>query len=159
MPNIIKHNQVVEDGWNVWRDSETLPTQDKVIVPLTLWQAHKAQLQALGQVGVFLASDESPKLLADDIAELPLIAVDFPKFADGRGFSYGRELREQHGFTGELRAIGEFMRDQLFFLKRCGFDAFALENTDLEEAIASLADFNETYQASIDQPTPLFRRR
>lgn len=159
MPNIIKNNGVVQDDWQVWRDTESLPDQGKVIVPLALWQAEKAKLQALGDVGVFLASDESPKLLGDDIALLPLIAVDFPKFADGRGFSYGRELREQHGFKGELRAIGDFMRDQLFFLKRCGFDAFALENTELEDAIASLADFDEVYQASIDQPTPLFRRR
>ncbi|GAB3381049.1 DUF934 domain-containing protein [Spongiibacter taiwanensis] len=159
MPNIIKNNGVVQDDWQVWRDTESLPDQGKVIVPLALWQAEKAELQALGDVGVFLASDESPKLLGDDIALLPLIAVDFPKFADGRGFSYGRELREQHGFKGELRAIGDFMRDQLFFLKRCGFDAFALENTELEDAIASLADFDEVYQASIDQPTPLFRRR
>lgn len=159
MPNIIKNNGVVQDDWQVWRDTESLPDQGKVIVPLALWQAEKAKLQTLGEVGVFLASDESPKLLGDDIALLPLIAVDFPKFADGRGFSYGRELREQHGFKGELRAIGDFMRDQLFFLKRCGFDAFALENTELEDAIASLADFDEVYQASIDQPTPLFRRR
>lgn len=159
MPNIIKNNGVVQDDWQVWRDTESLPDQGKVIVPLALWQAEKAKLQALGDVGVFLASDESPKLLGDDIALLPLIAVDFPKFADGRGFSYGRELREQHGFKGELRAIGDFIRDQLFFLKRCGFDAFALENSELEDALASLADFDEVYQASIDQPTPLFRRR
>lgn len=159
MPNIIKNNQVVQDDWQVWRNAEALPTQAKVIVPLTLWQAHKAELQALGEVGVFLGSDESPKLLGNDVALLPVIAVDFPKLADGRGFSYGRELREQHGFSGELRAIGDFMRDQLFFLKRCGFDAFALENTELEDALASLSDFDEVYQASIDQPTPLFRRR
>ena len=114
---------------------------------------------ALGNIAVFLASDQSPKLLGADIKSFTLIAVDFPKFADGRGFSYGRELREQHGFTGELRAIGDFMRDQLYFLKRCGFNSFALQSDELDEALASFNDFSDAYQPSIDQALPIFRRR
>ena len=159
MPKIIKQNQLVDDSWQVWRDTENLPQSGPVIVSLSLWQQHKEALQSLGDVAVFLASDESPKLLGDDIASLPLIAIDFPKFADGRGFSYGRELREHHGFQGELRAIGDFMRDQLFFLKRCGFDSYALPGEELEAALNSFHDFDEVYQSSIDQPLPLFRRR
>jgi uncharacterized protein (DUF934 family) len=159
MPNIIKNKQICEDNWQVWRDTETLPSSGGYIVPLTLWKTHKEDLKNLGSVAVFLASDESPKALADDIAELDLIAVDFPKFADGRGFSYGRELREQLGYTGELRAIGDFIRDQLYFLNRCGFNSFALETSDLEESLASFNDFTESYQAGIDQRLPLFRRR
>ncbi len=159
MPKIIKDLNVVEDSWQVWRDTENLPSTGGYIVPFALWQTHKDALQALGEIAVFLASDQSPKLLGADISRFALIAVDFPKFADGRGFSYGRELREQHGFTGELRAIGDFMRDQLFFLKRCGFNSFALESDELDEALASFNDFSDAYQPSIDQALPAFRRR
>jgi uncharacterized protein (DUF934 family) len=159
MPKIIKDLNVVEDSWQVWRDTETLPATGGYIVPLSLWQAHKEELLALGNIAVFLASDQSPKLLGADVKSFTLIAVDFPKFADGRGFSYGRELREQHGFTGELRAIGDFMRDQLYFLKRCGFNSFALQSDELDEALASFNDFSDAYQPSIDQALPIFRRR
>ncbi|CAA0089250.1 Uncharacterised protein [Zhongshania aliphaticivorans] len=159
MPNIIKDLHIVDDSWQVWRDTENLPTSGDVIVPLQLWLEHKDALLALGDIAVFLTSDESPKALANDIKELDLIAIDFPKFVDGRGFSYGRELREQLGFSGELRAIGDFIRDQLYFLSRCGFNSFALENSDLEESLASFNDFSESYQPSLDQPLPLFRRR
>ena len=106
-----------------------------------------------------MASDESPKLIADSLDALPMVAIDFPKFADGRGFSYARELREQHRFEGEIRAIGDFMRDQLFYLQRCGVNSFALDNDGLEAALASLKDFDECYQPGVDQPLPLFRRR
>ena len=159
MPKIIKDLNVVEDSWQVWRDTESLPTSGGYIVPLVLWQANKDALLALGDIAVFLASDQSPKLFGADVNSFALIAVDFPKFADGRGFSYGRELREQHGFTGELRAIGDFMRDQLYFLKRCGFNSFALQTDEIEEALASFNDFSDAYQPSTDQALPIFRRR
>lgn len=159
MPKIIKNNQLVDDNWQLWRDTESVPEKGPVIVPLQLWQEHKDSLKELDEVAVFLSSDESPKLLAEDLDHFSMIAIDFPKFADGRGFSYGRELREQHGFTGELRAIGDFIRDQLFFLKRCGFDAYALESDELEAALNSFNVFDNSYQAAIDQPQPLYRRR
>jgi len=80
---------------------------------------------------------------------------------DGRSFSTARILRERYGFKGELRAIGNFIRDQLCYLRRCGVNAFAFANpdTNLEIAVKSLTDFSEYYQASVDQPLPLFRRR
>lgn len=159
MPKIIKDGSVVEDSWTVWRDDEALPQQGQVIVPVSLWQSQREALQTLGEIAVFLASDETPKLIADSLDALPMVAIDFPKFADGRGFSYARELREQHRFEGEIRAIGDFMRDQLFYLQRCGVNSFALDNDDLEAALASLKDFDECYQPSVDQPLPLFRRR
>ena len=85
--------------------------------------------------------------------------VNFPVFTDGRGFSYGRQLRER-GFRGELRASGQFIQDQLTYLRRCGFNAFRMaDETGLEAALGRLADFSESYQASADQPLPLFRRR
>ncbi|MBB3046328.1 uncharacterized protein (DUF934 family) [Litorivivens lipolytica] len=159
MPDrIIKDGAVVDDSWQVIRELEGDLPAGKIIVPAQHWLENKDALQARGDVAVWLASDQSPKLLGDDIKSFELIAVDFPAFADGRGFSYGRELRER-GFSGELRAIGGFMRDQLAYLTRCGFNSFALENADLDKAVASLKDFSVHYQVSIDNPQPIFRAR
>lgn len=157
--SIIKDGAVVADDWQVVRDPDTALPDGKVIVPLQYWLDNKAELKTRGDVAVWLASDQSPKQLGEDIAGFDLIAVDFPAFADGRGFSYGRELREQHGFAGELRAIGNFMRDQLAYLGRCGFNSFALQNTDIEAALDSLKNFSVHYQVSVDNPQPLFRAR
>lgn len=158
--NIIKEGAIVADDWQLLRENDATLPAGRCIVPLALWQAQREDLLARGDVGVWLASDQSPtELEPTDIARLPLIAVDFPTFTDGRGFSYGRELREQHGFTGELRAIGLFMRDQLAYLSRCGFNSFALQADDLEAALASLKDFSVYYQVSVDNPLPLFRAR
>jgi uncharacterized protein (DUF934 family) len=162
MPKIIKDSEIIEDVWHlidIDADINTAISDEPTIVPLAVWQQQREQLSGHPQLGICLNSDESPSLIKDDIALFKLIAINFPQFADGRGFSYGRELKEQHHFTGELRAVGDFMRDQLGYLKRCGFNAFALENTDLEAAISSLNDFSEYYQSSIDQPLPLFKRR
>ena len=108
---------------------------------------------------VQLEPGETPDPLFEHLAEIPLVAINFPLFMDGRGFSYARELRER-GYNGELRACGQFLRDQMTYLHRVGFDAFQMaDESGLEEALASLEDFSEHYQASIDQPLPLFRRR
>lgn len=171
--NIIKDGAVVSDDWQVLRpempDAKAMAKgaepempevpAGKVLVPLFVWQAKKEELKARGDVAVWLASDQAPAALADDLDALPLIAVDFPAFADGRGFSYARELREQMGYQGEVRAIGAFMRDQLFMLQRCGCNSFALEGFDLEDALNSLKDFDTNYQQDTQEPTPLFRRR
>jgi len=160
MPHkIIKDNLIVEDNWTVLaKDAENVP-EGAFIVPYTLWQKQKDQLTGRGSLGVWLDSDESPKLIANDLDQFDLVAINFPVFTDGRGFTYGRELREQHGYNKEIRAIGDFMRDQLFYLHRCGFNAFALENTSIEAALESLSVFSDSYQAAIDQPQPRFRRR
>ena len=98
--------------------------------------------------------------ITEDIISCPIIAINFPVFMDGRGFSLGRLLRERHGYTGEIRAIGHVIRDQLCYLKRCGFNAFSFKkDVDLGAATASLKDFSEAYQTSVDQPIPLFKRR
>lgn len=162
MPNkIILNGAVVDDQWTLVEADfagDSLP-EGSIIVPLSLWQQRADELSQRGDVGVWLNSDESPQQIAADVARLDLIAINFPAFADGRGFSYARELRQTHQFSGELRAIGAFMRDQLYFLQRCGFNAFALEQGDLQQALQSLGDFSESYQPATDQPTPLFRRR
>jgi len=160
MQQLIKHGAVQDDGWQLLREvpEGELPA-GQIIVPQPYWQANREALLARGNVAVWLASDQAPALIADDLAQLPLVAIDFPLFTDGRGFSYGRALREHHGYKGEVRAIGQFLRDQLYYLSRCGFDAFAIETADPQAAIESLYDFSDSYQAAMDQPQPRFRRR
>lgn len=164
MQKLIKDGTVVSDDWQLVDISEGSPDElpsGKIIVPLPFWLAHKAQLrERLPDLGVWLHGDGDIAQLSQDVEELPLIAVNFPVFTDGRGFSAGRLLRERHGFSGELRAVGNFLRDQLCYLRRCGFNAFSLDDKyDIEAALASLHDFSEYYQSSVDQPVPLFRRR
>ena len=165
MRDIIKDRQIVADDWQVVKlaegetaESVAIP-EGRVIVPLAVWQARRDALKARGNVAVWLASDERPEALKDDMASLPLIAVDFPKFGDGRGYSIAYNLRARLGFTGELRAIGDVLRDQLFYMQRVGFNAFATRpDRSIEDALKGLTDFSEAYQASWDKKAPLFRR-
>ena len=162
MPQLIKDGAIVEDRWTLWREQPTgaLPPEVPAIVPLSWWIAQRSALFARSELGVWLAPDADPQALADDIGSLPLIAVDFPQLGDGRGYSIARLLRSQYGFSGELRAIGDVLRDQLFYLGQCGFNAFAVRaERNLEDALRGLRDFSDSYQATAATPLPLFRRR
>jgi uncharacterized protein (DUF934 family) len=107
-----------------------------------------------------LEPHEDPAAVADRLGRTLRVEVNFPKFTDGRGYSIARLLRERYGYRGELRAVGDVQRDQLFYLARVGFDAFLLrEGEDADAALAALEDFSEAYQASVERPLPLFRRR
>lgn len=137
----------------------------KVILPLRVFIARREELAsriAAGEVGVWLESFELVEDLAaaqSDLNALPLIAWDFPKFVDGRGFSAAVLLRTRYGYRNELRAIGDVLRDKLYYMQRCGFDAFAIRaDRSPEDALASLRDFSEPYQASVAEPQPLWRR-
>ena len=162
---IIKNKAVVSDDWTVLRLSEnetpesvTVPA-GKIIVPLKVWQVQRAQLQSRAELGVWLASSERPEELKGEMEKFNVIAVDFPKFADGRGYSIAYNLRSRLGYVGELRAIGDVLRDQLFYMQRVGFDAFAPRpDKNIHDALKGLTDFSETYQISVDQKLPLFRR-
>ena len=165
MRNIIKNRAVVSDDWNVLRlgeedTPETVAIPDgKVIVPLKVWQAQRAALEGRTELGVWLASSERPEELKGELGNFKVVAVDFPKFADGRGYSTAYNLRARLGYTGELRAIGDVLRDQLFQMVRCGFDAYATrQDRNIHDAVKGLTVFSETYQASVDNPLPLFRR-
>jgi uncharacterized protein (DUF934 family) len=162
---IIKNRAVVADDWAVLRldEGEAAETvvvpAGKVIVPLPVWLAQKASLEARPHIGVWLAADERPEALAGEVQKFSVIAVNFPKFSDGRGYSIAFNLRSRLGYTGELRAIGDVLRDQLFSMHRVGFDAFATRpDRSIHDALKGLSVFSETYQASWDDKTPLFRR-
>ena len=165
MREIIRNRQVVADDWTVLRltdadDAATVAVPPgRMIVPLVVWLAQQASLGARTDIGVWLPSDARPEALADAINHLTVIAVDFPKFTDGRGYSIAYNLRSRLGYEGELRAIGDVLRDQLFYMQRIGFDAFATRpDRDIHDALKGLTDFSESYQTSWDQKTPLFKR-
>jgi len=162
MPLLTKERTVVEDRWTLLPDTAALAdiTAAPTIVPLALWLAARDALAARGDIGAWLKPADDPDALAADVARLPLIAVDFPQFGDGRGYSTARLLREKYRFGGELRAIGEILRDQLYYLRQCGFDTFALApGRNVAEALGAFGDFSDNYQATVAQPLPLFRRR
>ncbi len=107
-----------------------------------------------------LEPQDDPAGIADRLAGAARVEVNFPRFTDGRGYSTARLLRERYGYRGELRAVGDVQRDQILYLQRCGFDAFLLrDDQDADESLAALADCSEAYQASVERPQPLFRRR
>lgn len=154
MPKLIKDAQIVEDTWlPVEAGAESLSSGH--IASLTQWLA----LNSKANTAVQLEPGEVPSPLLNDLDDLALVAINFPVLTDGRGFTYARELRDA-GYAGEIRAVGGFVRDQMHYLKRCGFNAFQLsDEKEIEAALSSLDDFSEHYQAAVDQPQPLFRRR
>ncbi len=164
MTRIIKDRQIVEAGETLLRPNEDgsfapVPEQGFVLVPLKQYLAERAALKARGSFGVWFSPDDEVESLGEDAAALALIAVEFPAFTDGRGFTTGRLLRERYGFAGELRAFGDVFKDTLNYLSRCGFNSFAVrEDKDLSEALKGLDDFTEFYQADVAH-LPLFRRR
>ena len=160
-------DKVIIDGAivdNLWRrlEGESLENalpEGKIIVPLAYWQANRDTLIARGEVAVWLAPGEEPRDLEDDLQQLPLIAIHFPAFKDGRGYSYARELRTRYSFKGEIRATGDVLRDQLFYLQRCGFNAFEIRSDrSIEDALAGLKDFTVSYQGDVMDPRPIYRR-
>ena len=164
MQRLIKNGEVINDSWHLLDKDATLdglPNSDSIIVPLALWLEHSHALKARdGGLGVWLDSDEEVESIADDLSQFQGVALNFPVFSDGRNYSNARLLRDRYQYQGEVRAIGDVLRDQLFFMQRCGFDAFALRaDRNADEALESLKDFSNTYQAATDQPLPLFRRR
>jgi uncharacterized protein (DUF934 family) len=172
MPNIIRERQIADDDWKVLvlAENETphtvrLPV-GPLLVPVAVWRARKAELihrnwEHGDPLGVWLAPNEGPETIVEDLDDLSVVAIHFPKFTDGRGYSTARLLRERHGYRKELRAFGDVGRDQLFFLSRVGFDSFVVkeQGDDLVDALAAFASFPDAYQTGTDRAVPLFRRR
>lgn len=166
MPKLIKDRQIVDDNFSLLKLNEdgslpAIPADGDVIVPLAAWLAQKDALLARnGKTGVWIDSHEEVEQLGSDAGKFALVAVNFPAFTDGRGFSTARLLRERYGYTGELRAIGDVFKDLLYYMQRCGFNAYSVrEDKDIGEALKGLTDFSDGYQVAVDQPVPLFRRR
>lgn len=158
---LIKDARFVEDHWRHLADDETPGFDECVSVSHARWTAERDTLDGLGAgLGVRLPNTVSPEVLAPDLARLSLIVLSFPKFTDGRAYSQARLLRGRLGYKGELRASGDVLRDQLLFMLRCGFDAFAVpERAQREDWLAAFREFDVFYQPAEDHRPWLLRQR
>ncbi len=152
--------EAITDPFTNVEDGAPTPAGD-VIVSLARFQAEGEDLLAAGRrVGVRLAADEAPEALAYDLPRLAVVALTFPKFRDGRAYSAARVLREVLGYTGEVRAVGEVLLEQVYFMLRCGFDAFAPADGATAEAIAAAPRrYRHVYQRAADGLEPAFALR
>lgn len=158
---LIRDDTLVDDEYRAIAGGEPIPPEGAVLVPLALWQSERDKLIARGEpVGVRLASDEPPELIADDLGSIALVALEFPRFRDGRAYSYARLLRERYGFEGEVRAVGDVLMEQLHFMLRTGFNAFEIESEDpLGQYETARAEFSIWYQPTADgRPTAVSLR-
>jgi uncharacterized protein (DUF934 family) len=155
---------VADDPWSWVREPvESLP-DGPLLLPLAWWRERQSAAVLAGQAasrdGLWLAPDDEPEQLAPWLACLPLIALEFPSFRDGRAYSQAFLLRRRLGWQGELRAVGDVLRDQLSHMRQCGFDAFAVrEDKSAADALKGLNGISVLYGRSALEPRPLFRRR
>ncbi len=157
---IIKDKQIVDDNWHHISDEDDIPSGD-VIISYTRWKEQQAALAGHdGRIAICVAGDDETEEVAEVAEQFEMIAIDFPTFRDGRGYSHARLLRDRFDFKGELRAVGDIMRDQLLFLARSGFNAFAVrEDKDIEDALNAFGEFSAFYQTAADGQVPIFRQR
>ena len=163
MTTLVRDKRIATDNWRrldgdvgrwlaVGEDGfvPDFPADADLIAPLALLQARGDELlERKGRTGVLLQPRDDPATIAGTLQRLALVAVNFPKFGDGRGYSSARLLRERYRFCGEVRAVGDVLRDQLLFMKRCGFDSFELrDDQDPVEALAAFGELTDQYQAS-----------
>lgn len=164
MPKLTKTGAVEDFAWttvdiDARPDLSTL-SSGQWLLPVADYQALADRVDNTAGLGMWMSTDTDPTVLGVWVKTIPTIAIHFPVFTDGRGFSLARILREELGFEGELCAQGHFLQDQLYYLKRCGFDGFVVpDDSNLESLRTSLQDFSNAYQAGVDEPKPLFRRR
>jgi uncharacterized protein (DUF934 family) len=166
MTQIILDKQIANDDWTLVADDMALTSAKEVINFIRWANAIGSEKEALiakrdaGTLGIQLNAGDTADLLADDSQGFALINVEFPQFADGRGYSAARLLRERYGFSGQLRSVGDVLFDQLFFMMRCGFNAMAMrEDQDLDLCVKGFETFTSSYQGDVNDTRPLFRRR
>lgn len=157
---IIRNRAIVDDDFVHVPDGSEPADGTKPIVTLARYVKDKdALLAKFPALGVRVPSDKLPGDIPDP-DKLAVIAIEFPRFSDGRGYSVARMLRQRNKFAGELRAVGWVLRDQLFYMERCGFNAFELQpGKPLDSALEAFKEFSVTYQSGVDDPRPLYRRR
>ncbi len=160
---VIKDKQVLDDDWQLIREiDEAAPLpESKVILPFPYWKDNRDALLKQNSVqAVWIDGNIETASLVDDLSKFDLIALDFPAFKDGRSYSHARLLRQRYNYEGEIRAIGDVLRDQLFYMLRCGIDSFQLkEGKDAEDALKAFEDFTVRYQAAADDAVPVYKLR
>ncbi len=159
---VINNRQIVADSWQTIDDEtsiEHLPS-GKIIVSLTFWNNHKPSLATHGDaLGIKLNPEDDVADIAADLSSFALVVLQFPAFRDGRAYSQARNLRQHYHYQGEIRASGNVLRDQLAFMERVGFNSFVIdEHQDINDAINGFDEIDIKYQASSDEPLPLYKR-
>lgn len=158
---LIKNKQVVSgDPWQYVADDQPVPPEGDIVVGFARYDRDNFDYTTrTGRLGLRIDPEDDLLQVLTHLPKVELVVISFPKFGDGRGYSKARLLRERFHYQGELRAAGEVLADQLFYMVRCGFDAFELApGKSVEAAIRSFSDFSVTYQAATDEPRPLYRR-
>ena len=151
MTKLLKSGAFAADAFNTIADDTALP-EGAVIVSLARFEKERETLLARNTpIGMRLKSDENPTRLGADVNRLSLVALEFPKFRDGRAFSWARMLRTRLGFKGEIRAVGDFLFDQLSYQHRVGFDAWEVpDHFTVEMFNTALAEMTDVYQPAAD---------
>lgn len=156
---ILRGRELVSDEWRYF-DEDPQGSHLALILPLAQWQAEREKWWLwAGRLGVRIGPADRVETLEPDLKRLALVAVEFTGPGEGRGYTQARLLRERYGFTGEIRAVGYVKRDQLFFLARCGVNAFELSaGVKPDEVLAAFKDFDTSYQVTPDNLLNLKRR-
>lgn len=166
MQKLISKEALIDNPWTVLKVAtgpeilQAAPGKN-FIVPLSFWKLYRDELgEYNGNISIWLDSHEQVSEIGEELHIFPLIALNFPVFSDGRSYTNARELRERYSYKGEVRAIGDVMRDQLYYMAQCGFNSFELRHDqDVETCLSAFSDFTTNYQSTVVEPTPLFRRR
>lgn len=146
---IIRHAKIVSDHWTHVADGP-IPSEGCISVSFARWKDQRTELLSrVDDLGLRVSSEDPIEEVTEDLDRFQMIGLDFPVFTDGRLFSVARTLRDHYGYQGEIRAMGGFIRDQIFFLSRVGVDSFEMEEgSDLDGALSALDDFSVSYQIS-----------
>ena len=160
---VIKNRQIITDDWQRLTDlkpEDALPSGN-VIVPFAWWQANREKLIPLnGKYAVCINGGHETEEVARDLGYFKLVALEFPAFKDGRCYTHARLLRERYCYQGELRAVGDVLRDQLLFMERCGIDSFEVRaDKNIEDALKAFTEFSVKYQTAADQAAPIYKLR
>jgi uncharacterized protein (DUF934 family) len=158
---LIRDGAAIDDAWVTVGDDDGMPDARPAIITLERWRTDReALIGRNAPLGVRLGSDQSAADIVGDLDRFAVVALEFPVFTDGRAFTSARLLRERYGYTGEVRAVGNVLRDQVLFMLRCGFDAFEMKSDDAAENWrAAIAEIDVFYQAAADRRTRVVELR
>ncbi len=157
---IIKDREIVEDNW-LHLDDDAELVAGNITVSLARWQEQHESLEKHdGALGLRLTGEDPLEEIVPDLGKFSLIVLFFPAFTDGRCYSFARLLRDRYDYKGEIRAQGDVLHDQLFYMTQCGINSFEMANANrLVDAMPAFDDFSESYQTTVLKPEPLYRRR
>ncbi|MFT6559713.1 DUF934 domain-containing protein [Sneathiella sp.] len=162
MGKYILDRKPADDNWMPFtglEELDTLPSGD-IYIPLSEWIERREELlKRNSRLGVILENTDDVNDIAEDLDRLDLVVLQFPKMSDGRAYTQARLLRERLGYKGEIRAVGDVLRDDVFYMQRCGFNAFELrDDQDVNSVLKAFDEITVTYQPAADEDLPIWRR-